>query len=345
MRSIILLALFTSLCAAIAQHPNGEWRTPSLVARVNNQQVANPDNEADDEDPVTKTKTPKSRVLVIGEPKEAVDRWFDWDETCTDQTERQEITAAFQDALELAATSSKFLKALRDRLPKQPGSAANKDNVAFVVQEDPAFTQMFYAQDNHIDDVRETFDVLLQKMKSFNGRNGDKNGVRFICDKEGKVKSAKGESFCGTGDTAAQAITTNAGDHGIIESKYSFDHSASIVFCPAFFDRTRFPNMFMIAGVDIPKTLDHVDCKERIMLHEWLHLKFTRDIGPSPDEIGFEKAAKVAGKSSPRKADWANAKKNCDNYAWYALYAYWNNNGDACGQDAWPAGVRKPNKP
>lgn len=154
-------------------------------------------------------------------------------------------------------------------------------------------------------------------------------------------------TFTRTGETAAQAVTNNAGNHGIIENKYSFEHSASIVFCPPFFDDEKFPNIFAVAGADLPKTLDHVDCRERIMLHEWLHLKFTRDISAQIDEIGFEKAAKVAGKGSgsKRSADWASAKVNCDNYAWYAVYAFWNNNGGQCKQDAWPGGVTKPNKP
>lgn len=163
----------------------------------------------------------------------------------------------------------------------------------------------------------------------------------------GMIQCHRMESnFNRTGETAAQARTYNAVAKDFIEPQYDFDHSASIVFCPLFFDDEKFPNSFAIAGdAGNSKQLDEVDSRERIMVHEWLHLEFTSDIGSEPDEIGFERAAKIAGKGSPRKADWANASKNCDNYAWYAIYAYWNNNGGACKQDVWPEGVTKPNKP
>jgi hypothetical protein len=147
---------------------------------------------------------------------------------------------------------------------------------------------------------------------------------------------------------AAQAVTYNAVDHDYIEPQYDFDHSASMVFCPVFFDDEKFPNVDVIVGdADNSKKLDQVDSRERIMIHEWLHLEFTSNFGINPDEIGFEKAAKVAGKGSgsSRKADWSNASKNCDTYAWYALYSYWNNNGGECKQDAWPTSVKKPNTP
>lgn len=133
------------------------------------------------------------------------------------------------------------------------------------------------------------------------------------------------------------ARTNNANVHDQVEKKYSFEKSASIVFCPPFFNDKEFPNIWDIASKDGPKTLDHVDCRERIMIHEWLHLKFTKDIGSQCEEIGFERAASVAGKKpsgKPRQADWATAKVNCDNYAWYTIYAYWNNNGGSCKQDA-----------
>lgn len=31
------------------------------------------------------------------------------------------------------------------------------------------------------------------------------------------------------------------------------------------------------------------------------------------------------------------------NSAWFALYAYFNNNNHGCGDDVWPPGVDKPN--
>lgn len=198
MKNLFLLPLVASLCAAVAVKPNDERPNQHLTTREDGQHAENLDKEQDHEDPVTKSKTPKSRVLIIGEPKAASDRWFDWDESCTDSRDRQKITAAFQDALDLVQTGSMFLKRLGDGLPKKIGSNANKENIAFIAQEDPAFTQMFYAQDNRIAYVKETYDIVLQKIKSFKGRNGDKgDGLRFICDRKGVLKDTEGGSYCG----------------------------------------------------------------------------------------------------------------------------------------------------
>ena len=87
------------------------------------------------------------------------------------------------------------------------------------------------------------------------------------------------------------------------------------------------------------------------MLHELTHLKWTLNLpsGANVDFIGFDKAADYAGqlKNGKRVHDWGNAKKNADNYAWYALYSYWNKfpggNSDTCKNDAWPASPAKPN--
>lgn len=204
MKSLLFIPLISSLCAAIAVHSNDKHLTHSLVTRADGddnkgQKATNPDNEPDDEDPVTKEKIRKSLVLEIGAPQEATNRWFDWDESCTDEKDRQKITAAFQDTIGLAGQGSQFLTDLQNGLPKKPpGSSANKGNIAYIVKEDPAFTQMFYAQDNRIQYVKDTYDLLVSKMKSFDGRNGDgANGVRFICDRQGKVKTAGGDSYCG----------------------------------------------------------------------------------------------------------------------------------------------------
>lgn len=198
MRSLLLLHLLAALCATIAVQPHYEHSSISLEKRVNDQELTNPDNEPDDEDPVTKNKTPKSRVLKVSEPKAAIDRWFDWDETCTDEVVRQRIIAAFQDSTELVQKGADFLKALKDGLPKKPPQkSATKENVAYIVQEDPAFTQIFYAQDHRIGDVENTLNTLLSKMKSFDGRNGNKlNAVRFICDVKGEIKDVDGKGYC-----------------------------------------------------------------------------------------------------------------------------------------------------
>jgi hypothetical protein len=89
--------------------------------------------------------------------------------------------------------------------------------------------------------------------------------------------------------------------------------------CPSFFDNTKFPNLpNILSDFDHHKTLDLMDCREEIMLHELCHLEWTLNIY-KPDNIGF---LQTAGKG--RSPDWANAKGNANSYAWYALYSYWN---------------------
>jgi hypothetical protein len=93
------------------------------------------------------------------------------------------------------------------------------------------------------------------------------------------------------------------------------------------------------------------------MLHELTHLKWTINrSGGGPkgtnDFIGFFNSADQAGNPpgappEKRKADWRNGSRNADNYAWYALYSYWNHlpggDSDTCKNDAWPAEPKKPN--
>jgi hypothetical protein len=38
-------------------------------------------------------------------------------------------------------------------------------------------------------------------------------------------------------------------------------------------------------------TLDKVDCAERILLHEYMHLQWVDDLTPKPDEIGYPRIA------------------------------------------------------
>lgn len=166
------------------------------------QQLIDPDDEGDHVDDDTLARTPKSKILKFDTAQEETDnRWFDWDQTCADETDRQKVLAAFQDGYEFANRASGFLQGLLNGLPNNPpGRNANKDNIAYIVKEDPAFAQMFYAQDNRIAQVKGTFDNLVAKMKSYQGRNTKRenaDGVRIVCDREGKVEDVNGESYCG----------------------------------------------------------------------------------------------------------------------------------------------------
>jgi hypothetical protein len=142
--------------------------------------------------------------------------------------------------------------------------------------------------------------------------------------------------------TRAQAIThvPQDADGGNIEQKYSFTKSSSITFCPAFFDDFEFPNLEDVIAIHETNallTLDQVDCAERILLHEYMHLPWVDNLVPDVDYIGY---AKVAQHSST--GSWQQVASLPDAFAWYALYSYFNNNAGGCARDAWPSGEKKP---
>lgn len=91
-----------------------------------------------------------------------------------------------------------------------------------------------------------------------------------------------------------------------IEGQYSFETSSSITFCPAFFDDDAFPNIQTVIESG-EHTLDKVECAERVLLHEYMHLPWIRNMPGSPDYIGYKKAAEYA------KKGWGGSKVNPDN--------------------------------
>lgn len=142
--------------------------------------------------------------------------------------------------------------------------------------------------------------------------------------------------------TRGQAIShiPQDADSRNIEQRYSFTKSSSITFCPAFFDDTEFPNLEDIIGFHGTEalTLDQVNCAERILLHEYMHLPWVDDLQPKPDYIGYARVAEHA-RSAP---SWKRVASMPDAFAWYALYSYFNNVKGGCG-DAWPSdGEKKP---
>ncbi len=85
MRSLLLLPILSSLCAALAVSggTNERFRSHSLSGRAD-KTPDNPDGEDGYIDPVSKAATPRSRILPFGDngvnqPKDAEDRIFDWD--------------------------------------------------------------------------------------------------------------------------------------------------------------------------------------------------------------------------------------------------------------------------
>lgn len=198
MKTLSLLPVFISLCVAVAVPSSNDPSSSHLQKRA--QKLTNPDNEPDFEDPVSKSKVPKSRVLEFdGTDDPASKRWFDWDESCSNENDRKKILAAFNNVMDLSKISSDFLTDLQKGLPKQnTGTKVDNDNRKYIMAEDPAFTQMFNAEDIRISFVKDSFDLIPTKMKSFDGRNDNKPpAVRFICDPKGEVKTASGDSYCG----------------------------------------------------------------------------------------------------------------------------------------------------
>jgi hypothetical protein len=139
----------------------------------------------------------------------------------------------------------------------------------------------------------------------------------------------------------AHAIThvPQTAESDFIEPKYRFTKSSSITFCPAFFDDNQFPNLETIIGQHGTQglTLDKVECAERVLLHEYMHLGWIDNLNPDKDDIGYQKVA--------QRTQWARSFKEIvslpDVFAWYALYSYFNNVDGGCG-DAWPLGEAKP---
>ena len=144
-----------------------------------------------------------------------------------------------------------------------------------------------------------------------------------------------------TPGTQALVLTPQAvgSDKEHIERKYRFSTATSITFCPPFFDDTKYPNLVSILDNTAAKdlTLNNADCRERVMMHEYMHLEWIRDLEPPVDYTGYVDAASVAALKP-----WGTAQNVPETYAWYAVYSFLNNMQEGCAKDAWPQEVKKP---
>ncbi|KAI0517996.1 hypothetical protein F5B22DRAFT_654329 [Xylaria bambusicola] len=212
----------------------------ALVARVE-QQLTNLDNEPGHQDHVTGNTTPKSRVLTGVGPKEADNRWFDWDESCSDPNHRTKIVNTFQHSIELAGWTFEHLQELQNGLPNPVGRTVNTGNRKYIFNTDPAFAQMFNGQDHRIDFVKESFNLVTKRAVSPPGTREQKGPglLRFICNADNHVMNRDNSAlYCGVGDGAAHAITGipyKTDEQTYIEPKYQFETATSITFCPVFF--------------------------------------------------------------------------------------------------------------
>lgn len=116
---------------------------------------------------------------------------------------------------------------------------------------------MFFAQDNHIEDVRKIYQNMISGMESSRSDPGSKRKgafLRFICDPHAKDSDGYDicvlvltENFCVRlnlthSSGGAHAQTTNIDRKWSMEEKYAFHNSASTVLCPPFFDDMKFPS-------------------------------------------------------------------------------------------------------
>lgn len=186
----LLIALVTTSSALVALPPSGDTRSRLTIRADEEQKLTNPDNEPGFKDPVTGATMEKSRVLSGIGPDAAKDRFFDWDESCSDATHRAKIVAAFGSVQQLAEHASTRLGDLKGKLPNTPKNRANKANRLEIAKVDPAYTQMFKAFDHKIEEVKGGFDILAANMKKApSDRGGDNPGaLRIICSADNKVR-------------------------------------------------------------------------------------------------------------------------------------------------------------
>lgn len=171
-----------------------------LVTRAE-QNIEQLDNEEDFEKGGSGDLIPKSRILTGIGPQQAIDRVFDWDESCTDEGQRKKIVDTFLHIIQLSAYTSNHLEQLKGGLTAPiGGSSPNKDNIKAIFDNDPAYAQMFLGHDNRIDYIKETFDLVTTNApKPAGERGGNKPGaLRFICNADNHVMNGdESAPYCG----------------------------------------------------------------------------------------------------------------------------------------------------
>lgn len=90
--------------------------------------------------PADGESSPKSNYLKLipGKVSGPADRLYDWDDSCTDSTQRQKISDAYNMAIKLAKDAEAKLKALANGLPKRPSAKRNAENQNWIAEHDPA---------------------------------------------------------------------------------------------------------------------------------------------------------------------------------------------------------------
>ena len=148
---ILLLELFVLLCqSAVITNPQqlGDSSKPNVDRRTiirraspagssSTSSLGTISVEGDDS---TRSYYLKLRPGEVSGPP---DRLYDWDESCTDSTQRQKISDAYNMAVKLAKDSEAKLKTLADGLPKRPANKEQPVNQNWIAEHDPAYAMTY----------------------------------------------------------------------------------------------------------------------------------------------------------------------------------------------------------
>lgn len=124
--------------------------------------------------------------------------------TCTDTNQRNKFVKAWRFSLTLADRASTGLDALLKKLPEESATNSgntNTENQRYIAAEDPAYTQMYYALDGRMSQVRDNFDKIRNNVRQPLNTPGapranGQGGLRIICDKDGALKDQSGNQYC-----------------------------------------------------------------------------------------------------------------------------------------------------
>lgn len=167
----------------------------SLAPRAD-QKAENLDSEVALKDPVSGLEIPKALILTGLGPDEASKRLFDWDESCTDKDDRERIVTAWRNVIKLSSATSTHLDQLSKGLPSPPSGRIDKANRKLIYDRDSPFAQFFRAQDSKISNVKAAFDKIKEMAEKPQDQRGSTPGaLRFVCDKQAKIKNRAGTPF------------------------------------------------------------------------------------------------------------------------------------------------------
>ncbi|KAF1834397.1 hypothetical protein BDW02DRAFT_621462 [Decorospora gaudefroyi] len=309
-------------------------------------------------------------------------RDWQWDQTHDGHTDRKRVKAAWAMARELIESAKRQLKDLEtsvDKFANSPyanqrpdglplsGSEVQLEIRKYIARYDPAYTQIFAADQHSIGFIHNNFAKVLDGVTKQDAEGRDNMEIYLTAIKsEAYPVDAPTEDLClGKEGRLTQAFVIQAKSTlwwkkmvDTVGKEVSIpEDSWTINFCQGFFDTadmTAKLNELENGGnqQDVCN-LANIDSTARVLVHEWTHFPFTlntneKKVGQSAelqdDWVGYDKAASRSFVSTGRKGDKkklsqvtkvdAYSGKNADSYAWFAVYGYMNNL-DGCAGVHW----------